>query len=323
MIITKPTLIKILSYSLLFFIMAGLFIYYGKDIYASFVRTDWWITGILVLLHIPCIALGGLAFSILCTRYDIRLHWQDWLGLSFIANFLNQLLPYRPGMGFRYLYLRHHYQMKTSHFLTIMLIYFLLTVLASTFFSVIGWIFSDLPKTFDHITLIALLIGIGILIGLLGIKLQNRFLLRILPLAHLHKIIIVLETLLDNPRVLFESLAILALINILSAFLFQLIFISIGAPIAFSICLFLIGIMSIAMIFPITPGNIGVLETLFGTLTQLLYQDYGIGFSAVALYRVSQWIPSLFLGTTFSFLLVGSIMPSLKIIKFGTNKMVD
>ncbi len=77
------------------------------------------------------------------------------------------------------------------------------------------------------------------------------------------------------------------------------------------------------MIFPITPGNIGVLETLVGTLTQMMYHDFSLGFSVTALFRATQWIPSIVLGTSFSLLLAGSFIPNLKNIRLGLKKTVD
>jgi uncharacterized membrane protein YbhN (UPF0104 family) len=323
----KKTL-SLISYLILTGIIIGLIFYYGKDIYAIFIRVKWWLISLMILLQIPMIALGGYAFGILCKRFDIHMRWQDWAGLSFIANFLNQLLPYRPGIGFRYLYLRQHYHMKSTEFIYVMLVYFLLTLVISAAFTLIGWLFGDLPKSFNNVTLIALLVVILVCSFIFWLKIsqtknENKELSLFLPHQLIQKTLRAVHLLINNPVILFSSCFTLFIVNLLTALIFHVTFICAGAPIPFTDCIFLVGLITIAMLFPITPGNIGVLETLLGTLTQLMYNDFSLGFSVSALYRASQWVPSIVFGTSFSMLLAGSIIPDFKALKLGAKRSVD
>jgi uncharacterized membrane protein YbhN (UPF0104 family) len=321
-------ILSLISYLVLAGIIIGLIFYYGKDIYAIFAHVKWWLICVMISLQIPMIALGGYAFQILCKRFDIQLRWQDWAGLSFIANFLNQLLPYRPGVGFRYLYLRQHYQMKSAQFIYVMLVYFLLTLIISAGFTIIGWLFGNLPQNFNNITLVALLVIILVCSFIFWLKTtQSRHANENFPLYLPHQLIQktlqAIHLLINNPVILFSSCLTLFFVNLLTAVIFHVTFIAVSAPMPFSDCIFLVGIITIAMLFPITPGNIGVLETLLGTLTQLMYNDFSLGFSVSALYRASQWIPSIILGTSFSMLLAGSIIPDFKARKLGGKRSVD
>jgi uncharacterized membrane protein YbhN (UPF0104 family) len=302
-------LLKVIAYLSLVALVLFLCYYYGQDIIAVFKKFPLWVLACLVLLQIPAIAAGGLTFDCLTKPYDIHLQWKDWVGLSFIANMLNQFLPYRPGMGFRYLYLRHHYQMKAHQFITIMLVYLVINLLVSTAFSLVGWsqIKMALPKEFNQFFVIS--VGVGIAIFALWLWLKKTK-----PLKVLHP-------LLEKPATLLKALVVLAIMNLLNTLIFSLVFWAVGAPLPLSHCLFLVGILTIAMVFPLTPGNIGVLEMLSGTLTLIMYKDFGLGFSAVVLYRASQWIPSVTLGSIFSFLLLGSFIPRFHYPKLGSNKM--
>ncbi len=320
-------LVEIISYLSLFSLIVGLIFYYGSDLYSIFNRVNWWIIGLLIFLQIPMIALGGFAFKILCTAFHIHLRWQDWAGLSFIANFLNQLLPYRPGVGFRYLYLRQNYKMKTTEFIYVMLVYLLLTLIISALFTIIGWLFGDIPNSFNQITLIALLLVITLCGFILWLKTKPlnspKSTSSIPPFQIIHKTLEAIHILIKNPVVLLGSSFSLILVNVITALIFYSIFVAIGFALPFADCIFLVGIITIAMIFPITPGNIGVLETLVGTLTQMMYNDFSVGFSVTALFRASQWVPSIVLGTSFSLILAGSFIPNLKNIKLGLKKTVD
>lgn len=327
MAISCKKILAILSYALLFIIIIGITLYYEKDIFNSFSQLKWWMIFLMLLLQIPMIAFGGLAFKLLSIRYDIHIRWQDWIGLSFIANLLNQLLPYRPGLLFRYLYLHQHYHMKSAEFFFLMLVYFLLTVAVSAGFTLTGWLTSSLPHQFDKITLLILVLLIfisGFIFFLIRNKPQNEV-FSTKPFSHhlLHKSLTALNTLLNKPAILLGATFSLILMNLFAALIFYLAFIATGSPLPFGHCLFLIGIVVFAMIFPITPGNIGVLEALIGTLTQIMYQDFGIGFSVTALFRATQWIPSLIFGTSFSFLLIGNIIPRIHHLNLGAHKRVD
>lgn len=315
-------LLSLISCIILLSVVTGLIFHYAKDIYATLTQVKWPIICLLIFLHIPMIALGGLAFKILCTPFKIYLRWQDWAGLSFIANLLNQLFPYRPGMGFRYLYLRQRYKMSNAEFIYVMLVYFLFTLAISAAFTLIGGLTGAIPKSFNHIMLIALALVTLIAFFILWLNIHRPS-----EKSSLHRLVQktlhAMHILVNNPAILIGSSISLILANILAALIFYVTFIAIGTPLPFSNCLFLVGIIVIAMIFPITPGNIGVLEALVGTLTQMMYQDFSLGFSVVALYRASQWVPSIVLGSSFSLVLVGTLIPRQKEFKLGTSKVLD
>lgn len=310
--------IKCLGYFCLITLICALFYYHHVEIIAVFLRVEWAYIGILSLLHIPMIALGGLSFKFLCSHYHIHLRWTEWAGLSFIANFLNQLLPYRLGMGFRYLYMRQHFQMTNAQFVYVMFIYFIFTIVICALFALLGWLWSELPQSFNQLFYISCLIG-GIFASLiLWLKLS-----RFKTTKMLGSILQALQQLIADPKIFFYSLLALVGVNVLTTLLFYLCLMAIHAPLPIAPCLFLVGILTVAMLFPLTPGNIGVLEALFGTLTQLIYHDFSMGFAAIALYRVSQWLPSILLGSSFSFLLAGSIIPSIQKTKTGATKMIN
>ncbi|MBS0290581.1 MAG: flippase-like domain-containing protein [Proteobacteria bacterium] len=309
---------KIISYAILLMIISGLFFYYGKDILGIFKKFNWELIYLIIFLQILMITAAGFAFKMLCIPFGIQLRWQDWIGLSFIANFLNQILPYRPGLGFRYFYMKQHYGMKISDFIYAMLIYLLMTLAISCAFTLFGWACGHLPKSFNTITLLAGILIFLILGLMVFIKLKPR-----LGTNFIHKSLSAMHILINNPAVFYSTLLSLLFLSLITAFIFYFIFIAAFAPLSLIDCFFLVGIINIAMIFPITPGNIGVLETLVGTLTQMMYQNFSLGFSVTALYRATQWIPSILLGTGFSLKLAGSLIPKLKQMKFGLRFTVD
>lgn len=303
---------SILLFLIVIIVMAAIFYFQGPLIVSTLSKTKLSLTILLIVLNIPYIALGGLAFDVLCRLYSIHLRWVDWFGLSFIANFMNQLVPYRPGMGFRYLYLHQHYKMRLTQFTFIMLGYFIIMLLSGIAFTASGWLIPGLPVVFYKTLTISLIVAIGLVVILVLLKHLQHSLWKAIALYT------------NNPNILLTSWLCLLVMHFLGALLLLISFKALAFSPPFLHCIFLTGLLSIAMIISVTPGNIGVLEMLLGTLTQIMYNDFTVGFSAMALFRASQWFTSLFLGTYFSIKLVGRIFPRLSpSIKLGDNADVD
>lgn len=303
-------------YSTLILVLLGVIYYQGKNILSTLLDIKIALWPWIILLNIPYIALGGLAFDKLCQPYKIYLRWQDWFGLSFIANFINQLLPYRPGMAIRYFYLHQHYQMKVVQFTLIMIIYFALMIFIGSGFALIGFFLPHLPREYyTTLTLIALIgvacIGFFTVIHWISPRMAQHF----KDAAVLFK---------KQPYALISSFVCLLGMHLVGGALLFLTFTALDTPISMIHCLFLTGLMSLTMIFPVTPGNIGILETIVGSLTQMMYGNFSIGFSAIALFRASQWIPSFILGSYFGYTLMGRIIPRISsIISLGEKGRLD
>jgi len=214
--------------------------------------------------------------------------------------------------------MRQHFQMGNAQFIYVMLVYFIFTIVLCALFALIGWLFSNLPPSFNTPFYITCAIGLGLACFIIWLKLS-----RIKTSKSIGESLKALQDLLSDPKIFLYSALSLIGVNILTTILFYICLIAIHAPLPITHCLFLVGILTVVMLFPLTPGNIGVLEALFGTLTQMIYHDFSMGFTAIALYRVSQWIPSIILGSSFSFLLAGSILPSIKNTKIGASKIVN
>lgn len=315
--IIKKTLIYS-AYLGLIVIIFGSLSYFSQDIFTLFKHLNWKIISLLTFLHIPLILLYGLGFEEICKAFKYRLRWMDWVGLSFITNFLNQLLPYRPGLAFRYFYLRKHYHIPTQQFVFILLTYLSLMLLVSAVFILIGGIYGHLPIRFSHM----LWIGAGLLVGLTLLVLwfyRGHIKSETHPKwAQWYQMGAVMLT---QPFLIGRTSLIFMAMGGLNTLIFFLILSALHVPLPWLDCIFLVGVMFLAMIVPITPGNIGLLETLMGTFTQIFYHNFGLGFAAIALYRVTQWIPSAFFGILFSFLLAGSIIPPLQKLKVGSLKV--
>src|SRR5688572_4504356 len=109
-------LINIALWGFILIIMAIFFRAYKSELIMALSHIQLQTFIIVMILQIPLLALGGYPFKLFCLPFKIDIKALDWVGLTYISNSLNHLLPYRPGLGVRYLYLRKHYQIQNSQF---------------------------------------------------------------------------------------------------------------------------------------------------------------------------------------------------------------
>ena len=265
----------------------------------------------LILLQIPLIALRGYPFKVLVSSLGYEIRIRDWAGLSFIANFLNLVLPYRPGMVFRYWYLKKHYRLPLSHFTRVSLFYFALLIACSGLMVVFPLFWIPIPEVFlapfylflEWLGLGVLLtgftlIGLGFLLKRLQVKAKSKELLKSFA------------PFIKHPHHLLKTLTGFIILQGLTGLSFYVTFIGLNAPLSFIHCIFIVGFSTLFMIVPLTPGNFGLLETALGGLTQALFGNFSLGFSAILLFRIAQLLISTLLGSGFCLLLLGHFFPS-------------
>lgn len=264
---------------------------------------------LLITLQAFIIGLGGYPFKILMRCFGYTIGWQHWLGLSYVANLANQILPYRPGIALRYLVLRKHYQLPLKVYSFSTLFYFIILMLCASLMMIIPWAFFDLPQSFDEhlylatIALASILLGLGLLHGVI------KWIHKRKNAPNLTQFTEQIKTVLKDIPTMAGCLIGFGLIQALIVISFLVIFTALGKPLALSHGFFIVGVATFGLMFPITPGNIGVLEALMGGLTQALYGNFGLGFSAVLLYRLAQFFIAMLLGTLFSYVLLGGLSP--------------
>lgn len=274
---------------------------YRLDLQKGYQLIDHTTLCLLILFHIPIIALGGLAFYVFSLGAK-KIQQKDAIGLSFIANSLNQIMPYRPGMIYRYLFLKSKYQMSLGLFISIMSLYLLFTLIVSLLFILIGWwqgqLYAIEIKNFAYLGLcLLLLVPLALVFTQPSQNLAGEHNPKLLE-----KFQIIKKSLLI-PKYLFINAIIFLAIQGITTVNFYIIFNALNFEMAWATCMFFAGMLSLTSVINVTPGNIGVSESLIATMTLALYQDFSMGLLAGLLFRVTQWIPGMFLGVLFGWLL--------------------
>lgn len=296
----SPTIIRWIKPSIILLVLAGLLIAFYQQheaIFKSFQMVDRGTWLILALLHTPIVALGGLAFYIF-TSYQNKIILLDALGLSFVASGLNQILPYRPGMVYRFAFLRAKYQMTLSLFAAIMMLYLIFTLIIGCLFTVLGWwqgemYAIDIKHYFWVLIFASALLFFACIPSRRAVSLEENTHTGVWA-----KLSIMKNNLL-KPSIVMSNICIFVVMHLLISCSLLIIFKALQIDVGLYSCIFFAGMLGLSSIIHVTPGNLGVSEGLMASLTHALYQDFSLGLTVSLIFRMTQWIPLVILGFYF------------------------
>lgn len=284
-----------------------------------FYALNWHHFVLICIAHTAFVALGGLAFAKLCQVKNYHTKWYEWLGLSFFANFFNQLLPYRPGLVIRYAYLKRNYHISLKDYLNINFIFFIFITLAALLFFLFGFMYipTEIKNKFVQFNISATSLFWGFIILLF----TAATVLYIYTVYHNTQN----RHFWHNLKRMFFSENILSFFSIILMQLFltlgfYLCFYSLNIQLPFFEVVCISGAVSLSMILPITPGNLGIIEWLMGTLTLWWYDDFTLGLATALIYRAALLI-SASIGCCIFFLVLADKIPNKEQFK-NWNKQV-
>lgn len=256
----------------------------------------------LIVFRILFIATNGLFLQAFANKFGIQLNLMEWFGLAIVTTMGNYITPFSGGMVARATYLKYRYAFPYAQFATLLASNYLVT------FWVIGvvglvslLIFVDTAQFYWQVILFFLTITITISI------------LALLPTIKLpwnHRMARVLNTSLEgwalvkNDSLLLARLVAYTLANIsLNGFSFWVAYRALGFPVSFAPAL-LIGLLAVfSILINVTPGNLGIQESVISLSSGLLGAGVGQGLLVGLLIRAATLVSAFTLGPIFSFLL--------------------
>lgn len=278
---------------------------------------NWNYIVLLILLHAGITILSGLAFSMLCRNKGYSTKWFEWMGLSFFANFANQILPYRPGIFIRYAYLKKNYAIKLKTYVYLNFIFFTFVIISALICLLLGYFLLEQGSKSDLNFLEKYFAQYGV-IGL-------TFFFCFICVSYFYNIYkknlrqpFFLSNALFGPH--FKGFILILLVHLLLSYQFYFGFKSLGLEIPFTNALCISGLVSLSLIVPISPGNLGVIESLMGLLTSWWYNDFALGLATALLYRTTLLMSSC-AGSIFFYIILIKKIPSLRQYKTWSKQV--
>ncbi len=292
------------SISLLIIIISGIAYYLATN--RELLDALWKISAVhvvfLILLRVLTIGSNGLYLKIFAEKFDVDLKTAEWIGLSFITTMGNQIMPLSGGTIARAVYLKHHYALPYATFLTMLAANYLITF---WIVGVIGLFVCLASYDLNHARLIlsAFFFVVTVIITLL----------LILPYSSPPAKNRIMRTfnnaiegwfLIKADRRLLVLVASVALICILlNGVSFWVAYLSIHIIISAQIAVLVSLLPYFLILISVTPGNLGIQETMICLLSGFIGRGLGEGLLVALLIRAATLIPAFIVGPICSYAL--------------------
>ena len=245
----------------------------------------------------------GLTFFLLVGAVGVRMDVVEWIGLTFVSNALNYLIPVRPGVIAKATYLKSKAALAYSRFSSVLVANAVLFIgtTASLGFAVLVWMRPGGRSAMVVAALCAALIALStvpLYVPLFRFRRDGRI------FDLLNNAVQGFEEIRSKRfRIVLIGLSIV-LQHLLSAVACLAAFHALGFQISFPISLSLVAFASIANVLAITPNNIGVQELVMAYAYSLGGLDFHQGLLGAALIRAAHIVLTFAIAPAFIFRLL-------------------
>ena len=261
---------------------------------------------ILICLVISRVLLqmtNGLLLREIASKFDILLTSKEWFGLPFVTAMGNYITPFSGGMIARASYLKYRHSFPYARFVSVLGASFLIFFWVASVAGIITLMLS-LERSAVYWQLVfffgAVVLTISVVAILPSVKLPGN-----------NRLSTVINNSLEgwgfikSDLFLLAKLALYTLANIfINGISFWLAFVALYGTSLSTGKVFLISLFSsFSILVRITPGNLGVFESIVSLSSGILGVGAGLGLITSLLIRAATLIPAFTLGPIFSFLL--------------------
>jgi len=293
-----------------FAIITAIYLNYNQELIYRLNQISLWFVILLILLRISLLFINGLFLKTFTTKLKIQLTPIEWIGLPIVTSMGNYIFPFSAGMAFRATYLNKQYQLPYAQFVMLLIANYVLN------FWVIGCI--GFIISFSFITIEPFDRFISLLFVLITFGTSIIFLLPVTTLSSPHWLLTNINTAIQGWLIIktdFRLLAWLIVYTLLQIFFNGLSvwvsFTALDSPVTFTASL-LIGMLTIfSLLINVTPGNLGIQESITSFSSLLLGSSIGYGLLVALIIRATNMLVALGLGPIFSLILTKKLTHTL------------
>lgn len=292
---------------------SGFFVWHRWDLFVAATKIS--LLGLLFTSFIGFIllALGAFKFQSLLPFFPVTLLWKEWFGLTAITTFYSKILPARMGFLPRAWYLKKHYKLKLTTYISILSGANILDLVINSLIG-IGLLAALMGKDFSTSNLIVagflLSLGFGGC-GIIAILTAHFFKIKtgIHKIDHLGNVALsALSTFREQPTSLLHYILTSVLLIVAQAISLGSCLYVIDGPTPVSILLIAITAVNLSSVISLTPGNIGITEGMIVAALSLANIPLEFSVSASVLYRVTALLPQMVLGLVYTYILFGRVL---------------
>ncbi len=297
----KKNVKQYLSILLLIVIFAaiGYYFYHNRDLFKSLYNVKIEQALILILLRLLFFGANGLFLKEFAFVHNIKLRFIEWFGLPVVTTMGNHLTPLSGGMVIRAAYLKYKHQFPYSKFTTLLGATYLTGFWIAGLIGVLITVplAQKQPEMWYATTVFGLIVfGTSLLFLLPTFQFpwQNRF------VGFLNRVLTGWNFIRNDKVLLLKLLVITFVSALINGVSYWLAYKALGFAVPFDKALLVSLITVFSSLLSLTPGNLGVRETLVGLVSAAAGVGGGEGLLAALLVRVASLASAFTLGPLLS-----------------------
>ncbi|OGH05965.1 MAG: hypothetical protein A2W22_03490 [Candidatus Levybacteria bacterium RBG_16_35_11] len=260
----------------------------------------------LSLLLVLFLATNGLVLKYLLEPFNIKLKFKEWFGLSVINSMGNYLTPFKGGAVVRAIYLKKLHKFSYSHFLSTLAGIYIIVFLVNSFIGILTLILLQYFLGIFNLLIFTIFLVLFLLLLTLIIFSPKVKETKYYFVNKLVSVINGWHLIKSNKKSVFITIFV-SLTNVLIiVFAMVLEFYIFGAKISLLKALFLSIVSSLSLFISITPGSLGVKETLLMFTAETINVSTPQVLAISILDRFVGLIIILIFGSIFSYILFKS-----------------
>jgi len=281
------------------FAAIGYYFYHNRDLFQNLENIKFEQALILILLRLLFFGTNGLFLKEFAFVHNIKLRFIEWFGLPIVTTMGNHLTPLSGGMVIRAAYLKYKHHFPYSKFTTLLGATYLTGFWVAGLLGVLITIplTQEQPEMWYATTVFGLIVfGTSLLFVLPTFQLpwQNRF-------VGFFNRVLTGWNFIRHDKVLLLKLLIITLISaLINGASYWLAYQALGVTIPFHKALLVSLVTVFSSMLSLTPGNLGVRETLVGLVSAAAGVGGGEGLLAALLVRIASLASAFTLGPLLS-----------------------
>jgi len=289
-------------------IVLALYIWKHQEVFRIIGTIKWPFMGCIALIWIVNMLVGGLKNKVFLQLFGVELSFKEWFGLRIVSLMTNHLIPFQgAGMTTNAVYLKKRHRFSYSGFTSIAMAHYHLSFLVSSSLGVlvVGGIYLKHNVFMLNMCILFLSILFGILIGILIIpkllasvsSTQNSF-LKILKTS-----LEGWQRIRSDRELILKMTLLILMVLLIQALRFYVGYKALSLNVSVLPLLLLAIVNEYSSLIRITPGNLGIRETVIALVSKVIGIGFDEGLVLGAILRGVNMIMIFILGPLFSYLL--------------------
>jgi uncharacterized membrane protein YbhN (UPF0104 family) len=237
--------------------------YSNAESFSRLAEVSWTDGAILISAFLAIMVCNGIFILIVTEAFQIRLHSQEWLSLSFASSFANYFLPFKGGAGMRALYMYRLHGFPITEFVSTLSIMYLMHIVVNGILALIGMMLivaNEGPANISLLIFFAVISMFGILVMAIDIKIGTDY--QKFPMAQFSRLLTAWRRVRQNRILVFKLWVLMLALSLATVWQCHAAFEAASISLPWEGVIVYAASKNMAGLVGLTPGSLGIVELI-------------------------------------------------------------